>query len=128
MSTQEQELGGGRQYLKGETGISFDINVIVYKQYLNEQGHKLPEDIWQDFQSFTINVPEIIDAEIMATYKEKIETLMDSLEVEKYQQEGEINWDTTEVGKEQQAVRDKNGTFPPNLPDMTDKESTNEPD
>ena len=89
-----------RIYLKGETGISFDISVCVYKQYLNDKGLKLPEDIWQDFESFTINIPEIKNEEAIESCRKKIEQIREALDVDRYVAEGEVNWDESEVHPE----------------------------
>ena len=100
MNEQTDNIVKERIYLKGETGISFEINVCVYKQYLNENGAKLPEDIWQDFESFTINIPEIKNEEAIQSCKEKIELIREALEVEKHIAQGEVNWDETEIHPE----------------------------
>jgi hypothetical protein len=86
-----------RIYLKGETGISFDIGIFVYKQYLNEKGVKLPEDIWQDFESFTINIPETKNEEAIDSCKKKLQQLKEALEVDKHISEGEVKWDEAEI-------------------------------
>ena len=105
-----------RIYLKGETGISFDISVCVYKQYLSDKGVKLPEDIWQDFESFTINIPETKNEEAIVACKEKLEQIREALEVNKHIVEGEVKWDDMEIHPEDKKLRDANkGT-----PDMKD--------